>query len=153
MHLWVCVWLTPGPRPELWSHTRGLKSATHCTDLGTARLCAPWGVLRFCSGVNGLNHSSPWRASGQSLSPSQKAYIPTFSPTALSNCLIPIGNLYALSSSCHSWFTFGGLMELLLKVRLWKAIFLTSYSLTHYICHSSLSLRPLSCLFARSLTH
>lgn len=36
----VCVWVTPGPRPELWSHTRGLRSATHYTDLTAAHLCA-----------------------------------------------------------------------------------------------------------------
>lgn len=46
MSLCVCgpacefVWVTPGPRLELWSHSRGPMSATHCTDLGTAHLCA-----------------------------------------------------------------------------------------------------------------
>lgn len=48
MHLCLCVcgpacefvWVTPGPRLELWSHSRGPMSATHCTDLGTPHLCA-----------------------------------------------------------------------------------------------------------------
>lgn len=48
-------------------------------------------MLRFCSGVNGLNHSSPWSASGQSLSPGHKAYIPTFLPTALTNAWRGLG--------------------------------------------------------------
>lgn len=34
------VWVTPGPRLELWSHSRGPESATHCTDLRAAHLCA-----------------------------------------------------------------------------------------------------------------
>lgn len=48
MHLCFCVcgracelaWITPGPGLKLWSHSRGPKSATHCTDLGAAHLCA-----------------------------------------------------------------------------------------------------------------
>lgn len=34
------AWVIPGPRLELWSHSRGPKSATLCTDLCAAHLCA-----------------------------------------------------------------------------------------------------------------
>ena len=80
-------------------------------------------MLRFCGGVNGLNHSSPWSASGQSLTPSQKSSHPHLLTYSTLQRLMPIGNLYALSSSCQSWFTFSGVMEWVLKVCLWKAVF------------------------------
>lgn len=35
-------------------------------------------MLRFCSGVNGLNHSSPWSASGQCFSPSKLTSPPSY---------------------------------------------------------------------------
>lgn len=60
----MLIRVTPGPGPQLWSHSRGPERATHCTDLSSAHLCACGACWGFCSGVNDLNNSSPWRALG-----------------------------------------------------------------------------------------
>lgn len=76
----MLIRVTPGPGPKLWSHSRGPERATHCTDLSSAHLCACGACWGFCSGVNVLNHSSPWRAPGAVSVRARKLYIPTFLP-------------------------------------------------------------------------
>lgn len=107
--------VTPGPRLELWSHSRGPRTATRCTDLSAAHLCAcgvcgdsAAGLMVWAIHLCGVPRGDHWLPAGELTSP----------PSHLQHSLTTdaIGNLYALSSSCQSWLTFSAVMEWVLKV-------------------------------------
>lgn len=109
-------------------------------------------MLRFCSGVNGLNHSSPWCAWGQSLSPSQKGLHPPpsylqHSPMLDADWESLCPKLFLSQLIYIQWSDGVSAQSPSLESRLSHLIL----SRTHYICHYFLSLRPPTCLFASSL--
>lgn len=155
-----CVWpRTRAGTGNTWPWARALVSlqgscegtVIHWSQLST--FVRPGGMLGFCSGVNVLNHSSPWkcrRPVSQSLA--RKAPIPTSLPKSshqrldsdweslrrkllLSQviCILPSDGVRAQSPSLESNFS--------------------TLSHTHCICHSAVTPPSfLVCTHARSLT-
>lgn len=146
--------VTPGPGPTLWSHSRGPERATRCTDLSSAHLCARGACWGVGSGVNVLNHSSPWRASGPvSQSEPGSFTSPPSLPKDPTEARRGLGIFYAPSRSCHSWFTFGGSDGVSVPSPSSESNF--SHLPLACTLHLSLSCQstPFSCLCAHSLTH
>lgn len=124
----------------------------HWSQLST--FVGPWGMLGLCGGVNGINHSSPWkcrRPVSQSLA--RKAYIPTS---------LPKGSHQRLNADWESLCRKLFLSQLIYMLQSdgvnAQSLSLESnfshllpVSLAHTACVTLPSLLPLSCLHTCSL--
>lgn len=157
-HISVCVWSCMWVRwASTWLQAGALVSLQGSYELNPmhwserSTFVCLWGVWSFGGGVNGRSHSSPRSASGQFLAPS-RAYIPTFSPSAL-------------ATGWHDWESLRPklLLSELINIQWRDGVSAQGLSvkscLPHLILFQTphLSLfsvpRSLTCLPARSLAH